>query len=101
MANVYDTKEAVLNYLKDSPMDRGFYKNSKWVVRYLYNIFPQGRELFVGYVSKRSAINTLMHKSKSMSVTGVNVRDNGVFDWFVNAEFLGNTPEEAGLLEVK
>ncbi|TYC50874.1 hypothetical protein ESZ50_01265 [Weissella muntiaci] len=98
MANIYDTKEKVQEYLRKNPMERGFYCNNKNTVRYLHTIGPMGKELFVGYVPKQAAINKLISKSKSMSVTAVNVRDSDIFDWFVNAEFLGATPEEAGLV---
>ncbi len=101
MAHIYNTKKKVQAYLDEHPMKQGFYKNNKGVVRFMYSLGSAGEDVFIGYVTKQSAINKYLGKSKTMAVTSLNVRSEPIFDWFANAEFLGTTPENAGLLGVK
>ncbi len=95
------SKLEVRQSLKDKPMKRGFYRNSKGTVRYLRGIQEGGDDLFVIYATKSSALRAFKPKSNGMQVRGVNTRGSEVFEWFRNAEHLGYTPEKAGLIDSK
>ena len=94
-------KEEVVNSLKDKPMQRGFYQNAKGTVRYLRGIQEGGDDLFVIYATKPSALRAFKPKSDGMQCRGINTQGSKVFEWFRNAEYLGNTPEHAGLIDSK
>lgn len=86
--HIYDTNEKVKEYLNEHPLERGFYRNQKGTVRFLHSLTRFGGDIAVVYATERSALSALrLHKN--MSVQGINVTSNPVFDWFVNSEYLG------------
>lgn len=105
MKDFYDlqTTSGFKEFLNDHPLERGFYRNSKGAIRFLQDIgYASGSSLFVMWATKRNALAAFKPRHHGgMSVSGQSVDYCQVAEWFADAEYLGLTPQDAGLVETK
>lgn len=94
MKHHYNTNEKVKEYLNNNQIRTGFYQSDKSTIRYLYDIKLDNEDIFILYANRSSIMSKLKGRSDILELNTLNVKHTNVFDWFVNAKFIGNTLDD-------
>lgn len=96
---IYHTYDEIVKMLDEHNLHTGYYRGSDGKIRFLTNFFldeQNGEKVaFLQYATEKQA--EVYQRTRKLNSTMYNCNITKVIDWFMSADYLGFTPEEAGL----
>lgn len=97
---IIHTFDETLAMLTKHPLSTGYYRGKDGKIRFLTKFYRDenhGEKVaFLQYATEKQA--SVYQRTGKLSATMFNCSWTHVLDWFMEANYLGFTPEEAGLV---